>query len=53
MDDVEDMYKNYNILNLCNVYVDGLGDDEETKNRLKEKLKILYNQCAYNNTSDL
>jgi hypothetical protein len=49
MDDVEEMYKNYSIMNLCNVYVEGLGDDEETKNRLKEKLMALYNQCAHNN----
>lgn len=53
MDDVEEMYKNYNILNLCNVYVDGLGDDEETKNKLKQKLKVLYDQCAYNNGGEI
>jgi DNA repair exonuclease SbcCD nuclease subunit len=49
MDDVEEMYKNYSILNLCNVYVESLGDDEETKTRLKEKLTALYNECAHNN----
>jgi|TARA_B110000967_G_scaffold115189_1_gene117854 DNA repair exonuclease SbcCD nuclease subunit len=48
MDDVEEMYKNYNILNLCNMYVDGLGDDEYTKDKLKQKLKALYNECAHN-----
>jgi DNA repair exonuclease SbcCD nuclease subunit len=53
MNDVEEMYKNYNILNLCNVYVDGLADDEETKDKLKQKLKMLYNQCAYNNGGEV
>lgn len=53
MDEVEEMYKNYSILNLCNVYVDGLNDDEETKHRLKQKLKLLYNQCAYNNVGEI
>jgi len=53
MNDVEEMYKNYNILNLCNVYVDGLTDDEETKNKLKQKLKMLYNQCAYNSSGEI
>lgn len=53
MDDVEEMYKNYSIMNLCNVYVDGLGDDEETKARLKKKLKALYNQCAHDNGTEI
>ena len=53
IDEIEEMYKNYNILNLCNVYVDGLGGDDETKSKLKEKLKTLYNQCAYNNGSEI
>lgn len=48
IDEIEEMYKNYNILNLCNMYVDGLGNDEETKQKLKAKLKQLYTQCAYN-----
>jgi len=29
------MYKNYNILNLCNMYVDGIGDDDEMKQKVK------------------
>ena len=40
-------------MNLCNVYVDGLGDDEETKTRLKKKLKALYNQCAHDNGTEI
>lgn len=52
IDEIEEMYKNYNILNLCNVYVDGLNDDEDTKQKLKTKLKQLYTQCAYNYDSE-
>jgi DNA repair exonuclease SbcCD nuclease subunit len=48
IDAIEEMYKNYNILNLCNVYVDGIQVDEEVKQKLKQKLKQLYTQCAYN-----
>ena len=48
IDEIEDMYKNYNILNLCNMYVDGLNEDEDVKEKLKKKLKQLYTQCAYN-----
>jgi DNA repair exonuclease SbcCD nuclease subunit len=48
IEEIEEMYKNYNILNLCDMYVDGIGDDEEMKQKLKAKLKQLYTQCAYN-----
>jgi hypothetical protein len=48
IDEIEDMYKNYNILNLCNMYVEGLNEDEDIKEKLKKKLKQLYTQCAYN-----
>ena len=48
IEEIEEMYKNYNILNLCDMYVDSIGDDEEMKQKLKAKLKQLYTQCAYN-----
>ena len=46
------MYKNYNILNLCNMYVDGMKHDEDLSLKLKSKLKQLYTQCAYNYDTD-
>ena len=48
LDQVEEMYKDYNILNLCNMYVDGLNEEDDNKQKLKNKLKQLYTQCAYN-----
>lgn len=48
MDQIEDLYKNYNILHLCNMYVDGLGHDEEMKQKLKNRLKVLHDKSAYN-----
>ena len=48
IDEIEEMYKNYNIMNLCNTYIEGLGYDDEMKQKLKDKLKDLYTQCAYN-----
>ena len=48
IDEIEEMYKNYNILNLCDMYVDSIADDKEMKQKLKAKLKQLYTQCAYN-----
>ena len=48
INEIEEMYKNYNILNLCNMYVDGLKHDEELSVKLKDKLKQLYSLCAYN-----
>lgn len=48
IDEIEEMYKNYNIMTLCNSYVEGMGYDDEMKQKLKSKLKDLYTQCAYN-----
>jgi len=44
----EEVYKNYNIMNLCNMYVDNLKYDDETKQSLKLKLKQIHDLCAYN-----
>ena len=48
MDEIEDLYKNYNILHLCNVYIDNTEYDIETKKAIKEKIKAIHDQCAYN-----
>jgi DNA repair exonuclease SbcCD nuclease subunit len=48
MDEIEDLYKNYNILHLCNMYVDGMNKDDETKALIKNKIKNLHDLCAYN-----
>lgn len=47
MDQIEDMYKNYNILHLCNMYIDGMGTDEEMKQKLKSRLKQIHDNVAY------
>jgi hypothetical protein len=52
IDEIEEMYKNYNILNLCNMYIDGMKQDEDLALKLKSKLKQLYTQCAYNYDTD-
>ena len=52
INEIEEMYKNYNILNLCNMYIDGMKHDEELSLKLKSKLKQLYTQCAYNYDTD-
>lgn len=52
MEQIEDLYKNYNILHLCNIYVDSLSHDENTKNQIKDRLKKLHDFHAYNNQTD-
>ena len=52
INEIEEMYKNYNILNLCNMFVDGMKHDEDLSLKLKSKLKQLYTQCAYNYDTD-
>lgn len=44
----EEVYKNYNIMNLCNLYVDNLNYDDDTKQKLKSKLKQIHDQCVHN-----
>jgi hydroxymethylpyrimidine/phosphomethylpyrimidine kinase len=48
LDQIEDLYKNYNILHLCNLYVDGTHYDDEMKQKLKLRLKQLHDKSAYN-----
>jgi len=48
IDEIEDLYKNYNILQLCNMYIDGLAHDDDTKNLIKAGIKKLHDDCAYN-----
>lgn len=48
MDEIEDLYKNYNILHLCNMYVDNLNHPDEVKDQIKTRLKKLHDFCAYN-----
>lgn len=48
MDQIEDLYKNYNILHLCNLYVEGTGHDDDMKQKLKQHLKQLHDKSAYN-----
>ena len=52
MDEIEDMYKNYNILHLCNMYIDGMTHDDETKLQIKDRIKKLHDLCAYNYDND-
>lgn len=52
MDEIENLYKNYNILHLCNMYIDGMQHDDETKVQIKSKIKKLHDLCAYNYDSD-
>lgn len=48
MDEIEDLYKNYNILHLCNLYIEGMSKDDETKDLIRSKIKNLHDLCAYN-----
>jgi adenylate kinase family enzyme len=52
MEQIEDLYKNYNILHLCNIYVDSLSKDDDTKDQIKDRLKKLHDFHAYNNQTD-
>ena len=53
MEEIEDLYKNYNILHLCNMYIDGMSKDDETKLQIKDRIKRLHDLCAYNYDNEL
>ena len=46
--DIEEMYKQYDIMKLCDVYIDGMQMDAEVKERIKNKVRIVYDKCANN-----
>jgi hypothetical protein len=52
MEQIEDLYKNYNILHLCNMYVDNLQHNDAVKLQIKDRLKKLHDFHAYNNQTD-
>jgi ferritin len=52
INEIEEMYKNYNILNLCNMYVDSMNHEDELTLKLKNKLKQLYVQQAHDYDTD-
>ena len=47
MDEIEDLYKNYNILHLCGMYVDNLNHSDEIKDQIKAHLNKLHDFCTY------
>ena len=48
MNEIEGEFKSYNILHLFDSYVEGLGHDDEMKQKIKEQLKNIYNKVANN-----
>lgn len=52
MDQIEGEFKNYNILNLFEAYVDGLNQDEEMKQKINFELKQIYDRVVNNNHAE-
>jgi DNA repair exonuclease SbcCD nuclease subunit len=48
-EDINDLQENYDIMSLCKKYVNDTNYDQETKDKIKNKLKKLYQDCLYNN----
>jgi len=53
MQEIESLYKEFDIMNLCEKYVDGMGHDADMKEKLKKKIKSLYTECAYKYNPDV
>ena len=48
----KELHKNYNVMSMCNTYVDSTQYDDDLKSRLKEKMKNIYDRCVYNYQED-
>ena len=47
MQEIESLYKEFDIMNLCEKYIDGMGHDTDMKEKLKKKINNLYTECEY------
>jgi hypothetical protein len=45
-EEVQNGYKNFNVINLCNKFVEGMGIDSEVKEKLNSALSKLYTDCT-------
>jgi DNA repair exonuclease SbcCD nuclease subunit len=45
-EEVQNGYKNFNVINLCNKFVEGMGIDSEIKEKLNSSLSKLYTDCT-------
>ena len=45
-EEVQNGYKNFNVINLCNKFVEGMGIDTEVKEKLNTALSKLYTDCT-------
>jgi DNA repair exonuclease SbcCD nuclease subunit len=47
-DEIQNGYKNFNIINLCIKYVESMNLDEDTKQKMHDEIKKLYIDCTNN-----
>jgi hypothetical protein len=45
-EEVQNGYKNFNVINLCTKFVEGMGIDSEIKEKLNASLSKLYTDCT-------
>jgi len=48
----DDLYKNYDVINLIKVYLENSTYDDKTKEKIESKLNMLHSLCAYNFNPD-
>ena len=53
-EEIQNGYKNFNVINLCNNFIDNMNVDKETRDKLISEIARLYNDCTnkYNEHED-
>ena len=53
-EEIQNGYKNFNVVNLCNTFIDSMNVDKQNKDKLATEIAKLYNDCTnkYNEYED-
>jgi UDP-2,3-diacylglucosamine pyrophosphatase LpxH len=47
-EEIQNGYKNFNVVNLCTKYIEGMNIDEDIKDRMNSEVQRLYIECSNN-----
>lgn len=47
-EEIQNGYKNFNVVNLCTKYIESMNIDEDIKNRMNSEVQRLYVECSNN-----
>jgi DNA repair exonuclease SbcCD nuclease subunit len=51
-EEIQNGYKNFNLINLCSKFVEGMNVDSDIKDKMNKQIMQLYNECINNYKTD-